>query len=44
MYWMQGLAVFGPVSSLRYLSPLGEDVASTVFYDESPDVFAPPAL
>lgn len=44
MYWIQGLAVFGPVSALRYLSPLGGDVASTVFYDESPDIFAPQAV
>lgn len=39
MYGFQGLLVFGSVPAFRQLSPLGGDVAETVFYDESPEVF-----
>ena len=44
MYWIQGITVFGPFPSLRYLSPLGGDAAATVFYDESQGVFAPQSV
>ncbi len=44
MYWIQGIMVFGPFSSLRYLSPLGGDAASSVFYNESRGIFAPQSL
>jgi len=44
MYWIQGITLFGLGSRFRNLSPLGSDVASTVFYDESPDVFAPQSV
>ena len=44
MYWIQGITLLGLGSRFRNLSPLGSDIASTVFYDETPDVFAPQTL
>ncbi len=40
MYWAQGIAAFG-LGSSGYLSPVGYDVAPTVFYDETPNILAP---
>lgn len=39
-YSVQGIAAFG-LGSFGYLSPIGYDVAPTVFYDETPDILAP---
>jgi len=44
MYWVQGLALFGLASWTGYLSPLGSEIASTVFYDESPDTVVLPQI
>ena len=44
VYWIQGITLFGLGSRFRNLSPLGSDIASTVFYDETPDVFVLQAL